>query len=218
MAAVAALLFAFGSVLQHEAALRSTSAKGLDLRQLVPRPVWKIGQGGTALGTVLQVVALALATVAIVQPLLAGRWWSRWRSGRSATAACRPVENSWELCAPAAAWRSFWSRPDLPTAVANVCLPLLPSSSLWRWSCCWSAYAAGWVEARPVRWHAARPPVSRRVSLPSHLRGFEDVRRTRCPARPRQPPLWAALVAAVAAQLGGQQPIRGAAYRGRGRP
>ena len=68
----AALLFATGSVLQHEAALRSTSGNGLDLRQLVRRPVWVVGQSSTAFGTILQVIALALAPVAIVQPVLAG--------------------------------------------------------------------------------------------------------------------------------------------------
>ncbi|MEV4050324.1 DMT family transporter [Amycolatopsis sp. NPDC049688] len=72
VAAGAAVLFATGSVLQHEAASSSTDARGLELRRLVTRPKWVAGQSATVLGTLLQVVALALAPVAIVQPVLAG--------------------------------------------------------------------------------------------------------------------------------------------------
>jgi hypothetical protein len=72
VAAGAAVLFAVGSVLQHEAAAGSADPQGLDLRRLVTRPKWMAGQSATVLGTVLQVVALALAPVAIVQPVLAG--------------------------------------------------------------------------------------------------------------------------------------------------
>jgi drug/metabolite transporter (DMT)-like permease len=71
LAALAAVLFAFGAVLQHEAAEESTSASGLSLRRLVRRPRWLVGQGATALGTGSQVAALALAPVAVVQPVLA---------------------------------------------------------------------------------------------------------------------------------------------------
>jgi drug/metabolite transporter (DMT)-like permease len=71
VAALAAVLFAVGAVLQHEAASASGSGRGPDLRQLVTRPVWLVGQSATATGTLLQVVALGLAPVAIVQPLLA---------------------------------------------------------------------------------------------------------------------------------------------------
>jgi len=71
VAALAAVLFAVGAVLQHEAASASGSGRGPDLRQLVTRPAWLAGQGATATGTLLQVVALGLAPVAIVQPLLA---------------------------------------------------------------------------------------------------------------------------------------------------
>ncbi|MBV8932738.1 MAG: DMT family transporter [Kutzneria sp.] len=71
-AAAAAVFFAVGSVLQHEAASSSTSERGLDLRRLVSNRVWVAGQSATVIATLLQVVALALAPVAIVQPLLAG--------------------------------------------------------------------------------------------------------------------------------------------------
>jgi hypothetical protein len=71
VACLAAVLFAVGAVLQHEAATASGSHKGPDLRQLVTRPAWIAGQSATAAGTLLQVVALGLAPVAIVQPLLA---------------------------------------------------------------------------------------------------------------------------------------------------
>jgi drug/metabolite transporter (DMT)-like permease len=72
VAALAAVLFAVGAVLQHEAAADSGSSHGADLRRLVTRPRWIAGQSATATGTLLQVVALGLAPVAIVQPVLAG--------------------------------------------------------------------------------------------------------------------------------------------------
>jgi drug/metabolite transporter (DMT)-like permease len=71
LATLAAVLFAVGAVLQHEAAEQSTSARGLSLRRLVTRPRWVVGQAATALGTGSQVAALALAPVAVVQPVLA---------------------------------------------------------------------------------------------------------------------------------------------------
>src|SRR3954449_6148430 len=71
LAGLAAVLFAVGAVLQHEAAEDSTSASGLSLRRLVTRPRWVAGQGATLLGTGSQVAALALAPVAVVQPMLA---------------------------------------------------------------------------------------------------------------------------------------------------
>jgi drug/metabolite transporter (DMT)-like permease len=71
LAALAAVLFAVGAVLQHEAAEHSTSASGLSMRRLVTRPRWMVGQAATLLGTASQVAALALAPVAVVQPVLA---------------------------------------------------------------------------------------------------------------------------------------------------
>src|SRR3954453_7577633 len=71
VAVLSAVLFAVGAVLQHEAAESSTSDSGLSLRRLVSRPKWVVGQLATMLGPGLQVVALALAPVAVVQPVLA---------------------------------------------------------------------------------------------------------------------------------------------------
>src|ERR1700710_1782738 len=71
IAALAAILFAVGAVLQHEAAADSTSSSGLSLARLVRRPRWVFGQTSTMLGTASQVVALAFAPVAVVQPMLA---------------------------------------------------------------------------------------------------------------------------------------------------
>jgi drug/metabolite transporter (DMT)-like permease len=71
LAALAAVLFAVGAVLQHEAAERSTSDSGLSLRMLVRRKRWVFGQAATMLGTGTQVAALAVAPVAVVQPMLA---------------------------------------------------------------------------------------------------------------------------------------------------
>jgi hypothetical protein len=72
VALLAMVLYASGSVLQHGAAARSTGERGLDLRRLVTRRRWLLGQSATSLACVLQVVALAAAPVSIVQPILAG--------------------------------------------------------------------------------------------------------------------------------------------------
>jgi hypothetical protein len=71
LAALAAVFFAVGAVLQHEAAERSTTGKGLSLRRLLRRKRWMLGQAVTMLGTGTQVAALAVAAVAVVQPVLA---------------------------------------------------------------------------------------------------------------------------------------------------
>jgi drug/metabolite transporter (DMT)-like permease len=71
LAALAAVLFAVGAVLQHEAAERSRTPSGLSLRMLVKRRRWMLGQAATMLGTGTQVAALAVAPVAVVQPMLA---------------------------------------------------------------------------------------------------------------------------------------------------
>src|ERR1700712_784010 len=71
LAALAAVLFALGAVLQHEGADLSRTAGGLSLRRLVKRRRRVLGQGATMLGTGPQVAALAVAPVAVVQPMLA---------------------------------------------------------------------------------------------------------------------------------------------------
>src|SRR3954453_5108607 len=71
LAALAAVLFAVGAVLQHEAAELSTTASGLSLRRLMRRKRWMFGQAATMLGTGSQVAGLAVAAVAVVQPVLA---------------------------------------------------------------------------------------------------------------------------------------------------
>ena len=71
LATLAAVLFALGAVLQHEAADLSRTHKGLSFRLLVRRRRWMLGQASTMLGTASQVAALAVAPVAVVQPMLA---------------------------------------------------------------------------------------------------------------------------------------------------
>ena len=71
LATLAAMLFALGAVLQHEAADLSKTTKGLSFRLLVRRRRWMLGQASTMLGTAAQVAALAVAPVAVVQPMLA---------------------------------------------------------------------------------------------------------------------------------------------------
>ncbi|MBB2936504.1 drug/metabolite transporter (DMT)-like permease [Amycolatopsis bartoniae] len=72
LAIVAAVLFAVGSVLQHQALSGDGPGGGVDLRVLVRQPVWIVGQATTVSGSLVQVAALALAPVSIVQPMLAG--------------------------------------------------------------------------------------------------------------------------------------------------
>jgi hypothetical protein len=71
LATLAAVLFAVGAVLQHEAADLSRTSTGLSLRLLVKRRRWMLGQAATMSGTASQVAALAVAPVAVVQPMLA---------------------------------------------------------------------------------------------------------------------------------------------------
>jgi drug/metabolite transporter (DMT)-like permease len=71
LAILAAVLFAVGAVLQHEAAERSRTPTGLSLRMMMKRRRWMLGQAATMLGTGSQVAALAVAPVAVVQPMLA---------------------------------------------------------------------------------------------------------------------------------------------------
>jgi hypothetical protein len=70
-AVLAAVLFAVGAVLQHEAAELSSSDGTLHLRRLIKRRRWMLGQTATVLGTGGQIAALAVAPVAVVQPVLA---------------------------------------------------------------------------------------------------------------------------------------------------
>jgi hypothetical protein len=71
LATLAAVLFAVGAVLQHEAADLSRTPTGLSLRLLIRRRRWMLGQAATMSGTASQVAALAVAPVAVVQPMLA---------------------------------------------------------------------------------------------------------------------------------------------------
>lgn len=70
--AASALFFAVGAVVEQEATLASTTGGKLDLRAMLRRPAWLLGQAANVLGVGLQILALALAPVSIVQPLLAG--------------------------------------------------------------------------------------------------------------------------------------------------
>lgn len=71
LAVLAAVLFAVGAVLQHEAAERSRTPTGLSLRLMMKRRRWMLGQAATMMGTGSQVAALTVAPIAVVQPMLA---------------------------------------------------------------------------------------------------------------------------------------------------
>lgn len=72
LALVAALFFAFGTVLQQKAGLeKPTESEGAGLLvAMAKRPVWLAGIAADALGFVCQAVALAIGRLAVVQPLL----------------------------------------------------------------------------------------------------------------------------------------------------
>ena len=72
LALVAALCFAFGTVLQQKAGLDDPAEGGSAglLVQMARRPVWLIGISCDALGFAAQFAALAVGSLAVVQPLL----------------------------------------------------------------------------------------------------------------------------------------------------
>jgi drug/metabolite transporter (DMT)-like permease len=72
LALVAALFFAFGTVLQQRAGLEKPSegASSSLLLRMAKRPVWLAGIAADAFGFVAQAVALAVGRLAVVQPLL----------------------------------------------------------------------------------------------------------------------------------------------------
>jgi hypothetical protein len=72
IAVAAAVLFAVGAVVQQEVAAGASSGGQPNLRRLLTSPAWLAGQVATVAAVVLQVVALGLAPVSVVQPLLAG--------------------------------------------------------------------------------------------------------------------------------------------------
>lgn len=72
LALVAALFFALGTVLQQKAGLDEPAEGGSAglLVQMARRPVWLIGISCDALGFAAQFAALAIGSLAVVQPLL----------------------------------------------------------------------------------------------------------------------------------------------------
>ncbi len=95
VALVAALLFAVAFVMQQRAASDVPDDESLGvglITRLVRRPIWLIGTAADTLGYVAQAVALGLASLVLVQPLLAtsllfalplGAWWAKRRLRRS---------------------------------------------------------------------------------------------------------------------------------------
>ncbi|MET0557337.1 MAG: DMT family transporter [Solirubrobacterales bacterium] len=72
LALLAALFFAFGTVLQQRGGLEQPSegASSSLLLRMARRPVWLAGIAADSLGFVAQAVALAVGRLAVVQPLL----------------------------------------------------------------------------------------------------------------------------------------------------
>lgn len=72
LAATAAALFAVGSLAVHAATTGSGHEGAPSWRVLLRHPAWLVGQGATVAAALIQVAALGLAPVGIVQPVLAG--------------------------------------------------------------------------------------------------------------------------------------------------
>jgi drug/metabolite transporter (DMT)-like permease len=73
VALVSAFLFAIGSVAQHHVAAETRSAHTLNPRlflDLARSPLWWAGSFGDLFGFIVQVIALGLGAVSLVQPLL----------------------------------------------------------------------------------------------------------------------------------------------------
>jgi drug/metabolite transporter (DMT)-like permease len=95
IALVAALLFAVAFVMQQRAAAEVPDEESLGVglvTRLIRQPIWLIGTASDVLGYAAQAVALALASLVLVQPLLAasllfalplGAWWAKRRLRRS---------------------------------------------------------------------------------------------------------------------------------------
>jgi drug/metabolite transporter (DMT)-like permease len=73
LAILAAVSFAFGSVLQQKGTLQTNAAEGDPrfLAEIVREPIWLLGAGCQAIGWVLQAIALKTGTLVVVQSLCA---------------------------------------------------------------------------------------------------------------------------------------------------
>src|SRR5689334_8097170 len=72
LAAASAVLFAVGAVVQQEVTSDTSTGGRLHLGRLLTHPAWLAGQVASVVAVLLQVAALGLAPVSVVQPLLAG--------------------------------------------------------------------------------------------------------------------------------------------------
>lgn len=126
----AALLFGLGSVLQQREASAAPPEESLRLRllwRLVRRPLWLAGVGTALVGNLMTGTALALGSVALVQPLLVTRLlfalplaaaWMRRRIPR----------RDWAAAAATAAGLGLFLVAGAPGAGGEASPPL------WRWA------------------------------------------------------------------------------------
>ncbi|GAB3308562.1 DMT family transporter [Geodermatophilus aquaeductus] len=206
LALVAALLFGLGSVLQHEAAARAAAGGRLRMRTLVRQRTWLLGQVATTTGTGAQVAALALAPVALVQPLLAGALVAA-LGVRAVRARQLPSRTEWAgavltvggLVVFVVAARPGRGMPDGPpsgwapvVAVALVVLAVAATARL--------GTGPGPALACGVTGGLAAGVAA--VLVSAALTGLETAGVTGTLVRPA---LWGAVVASVASQVGAQQ-------------
>jgi hypothetical protein len=206
LAMASAVLFGVGAVLQHHAASATTAGGGLRLREMARHPSWLVGQLSTAAGSGLQVAALALAPVAIVQPLLAASLVVALalRSIRSHCWPTGPELLGAVLTAGGLAVFLIAARPapgtpgrlpDLLAVIGATVLGLAVVAAATRLRRGASGALICGIAAGLAAGIAA-------VLISSALRILTDHGLVRALTRPE---LWAAIVMAVAAQVGAQQ-------------
>jgi len=201
-----AALFGVGAVLQHHAATSTAAGGALRFREMLRHPTWVVGQLSTSSGSGLQVAALALAPVAIVQPLLAASLLVA-LALRTARSRCWPTGG--ELLGavltagglavfliaarPAPGAPGHLPRPLAVIAAAVLGLAVVALSTRLRRGAL-GALACG-IAAGLAAGIAA-------VLISSALKILSDHGLVRAVTGPE---LWAAIVMAIAAQIGAQQ-------------
>jgi drug/metabolite transporter (DMT)-like permease len=200
------VLFAVGAVAQQEVTADTSTGGKLNLRRLLTRPAWLAGQAATMVAVLLQVAALGVAPVSLVQPLLAG--------GLVVALALRSVRDRHfpslsDLLGAAlaagglavflvAARPADVSKDRIPGAVAILVAALLAlaliAGTIWLKQGATGALVAGL--AAGVAMGIAAVLISAALNTFSH---------SGLAAALRSPALWTALVVAIAAEYACQQ-------------
>jgi hypothetical protein len=206
LAAASAVLFAVGAVAQQEVTAGTSSGGTLNLRRLLTRPAWLAGQVATMVAVGLQVAALGVAPVSLVQPMVAGglvvalgiRSVRDHRLPSLADLAGALLATGGLAVFLAAARPADVSKDTIPgtvaIAVATVIAFALIASTMWLKPGARGALAAG--AAAGIAMGVAAVLISAALST---------LDRSGLAAALRSPALWTALAVALAAEYACQQ-------------